>query len=303
MSRFSVFWQSGVLLGILFPGCVVASGLSVTPFSQELSIQTEERTSFVLNVRNEGEFTTTLQLTPIDFGSLDTSGGVAFLGAQGSPESRYSLADWILLDQSELILDPGATATLNGWILNGERLAPGGHYGAVLFREANQPFLTTETNTLAVDQAFAALLVVKKKGGEIERLSLEHVDFPKSFFHVPKKLMLAFSNEGNVHLTPRGKLSVTDWLGREVAEGILNEESGILLPESERLFPIKPFQTRELLLPGKYFLKVWYRFDGREATEEWEKTLVLVPFSALMGVGILLMLVAWYLRKIWKKRH
>lgn len=300
-----IFQASSWLLFFLFlasPKALLAGGFNVTPFSQELTLQGEEKSSFYVSVQNEGTVTTTLHLTPIDFGSLDASGGAAFLGIQGNPETHYALAPWIELDREEVTLAPGQTETVQGWVFNRTDLSPGGHYGAILFREKDDPTSDSGANYIAVDQAFSSLLIVKKIGGEIEQFSLDKVDFSSNIFGLPKKISFNFSNTGNVHVTPRGKLLISDQLGRQVMEGIVNEESGILLPGSERKYVVKPYNLERSFFPGKYYIKLEYRFDGREATEVWEKSMVVIPPLSLIFGLILAMMSYFLVKKIWRKR-
>lgn len=295
---------SWLLFGLFlaFPQAVLAGGFSVTPFSQELTLRDEEKSFFNVSIQNEGAVSTTLHLTPIDFGSLDASGGAAFLGIQGNPEAHYALAPWIELDHEEVTLAPGQSETVQGWVLNRVDLSPGGHYGAILFREKDRTSSDSGANYIAVDQAFASLLVVKKIGGEIEQFSLDKVDYSSNIFGLPKKISFNFSNTGNVHLTPRGKLFVTDPLGRHVMEGIVNEESGILLPGSDRIYIVKLYELEKNFFPGHYRLKLDYRFDGREATETWEKSVLIVPLFSLIFGLILAIGIFFSATKIWKKR-
>lgn len=302
MRFFHLSWLWFVVLVGLLPQTLLAAGFTVTPFSQEITIADEERVAFNVSVKNEGATETKLRLTAIDFGSLDVSGGAAFLGTQGNPETQYTLANWISLDQQELNLSPEDSAVVNGLIENRPDLAPGGHYGAILFRESDTAASPREANYIAVDQAFAALLMVKKMGGGLEKLELLQMEYPKSFFQLPEKILLTFENQGNIHVTPRGKVALRDALGRSVAEGILNEESGIILPGSKRIFSFKTHELKTAFFPGYYQLFLEYRFDGRDASETWEERVFVFPLItglSLLGMATLAVFFRW---RIWKKR-
>lgn len=127
-----------VVLGGLI-GCqkVMAAekgGLFLSPPSVDVTVgQTQPENSFDLEVGNNGLAAETLDLSVVDFGSLDETGGIAFLTVNSNEgERKYALASWISLEKSEVTVSPGKVEKIRVTILNKETLAPGGHYGAVL---------------------------------------------------------------------------------------------------------------------------------------------------------------------------
>ena len=91
----------------------------------------------------------------MDFGSLDASGGVAFLGASDNLAHKYALASWMRPEKDAVFLDAGETETLKIVIENRESLSPGGHYGAVLFQVSHDENIV-ESNVVAVNQLISA---------------------------------------------------------------------------------------------------------------------------------------------------
>lgn len=260
-----------------------AMGFSISPFFQEISIGKDQTSApFSVAVRNTTNAPVVFRLSVLDFGTLDESGGVAFLGA--SDNLKYSLASWVSLPDDTLVLPPGEARTVTGAIENRESLSPGGHYGALFFK-IEEDGGGDSSQKIAFDPSFASLLFVRKIGGETYGLNLNRIDFPVNRFTVPDALKLRFQNTGNVHVTPRGTAEVTDPLGRLVLKSVVNGESGIVLPESFRVFPGKFFPVAPLLVPGRYILSVAYRYDGRDDFVTERRSFVLIPPLFLLAFG------------------
>ena len=242
------------------------SGFSINPFFQDITLAKDQSGApFQLEVANNSDIPAILRLSVLDFGALDESGGVAFLGTTGDPEQKYGLASWVNLENDTLVIDPGEKKTVKGTIQNKESLSPGGHYGAIFFKtEKGSDASANNQNNITLDPSFASLLFVRKIGGEIYGLQLSDEIADTALFALPKTIRLRFQNTGNVHVTPRGTVEISDPLGRIVSRGIINGESGIILPETFRAFPT-PMRTLTLaFLPGRYKISVAYRYDGQD---------------------------------------
>lgn len=296
------FLLSLLLAGSLFsPRCVFAAGagLTVTPVFQEVALEeNQQEAQFSISLVNNSDGPLALRLSVVDFGSLDESGGVAFLGPSDDLVRKYALASWMRPEKDVVSLAPGESEALRVVIENRESLSPGGHYGAVLFQVGNEEGSVTDDNTVAVNQLVSVLVFAKKQGGEIYSLNLRERVWEKSFFRGIQQVSLRFQNEGNVHLVPRGMIIVRDPLGRAVQKGVINSESGIVLPESQRTFVTKFVELAPLFIPGRYTLLTEYRYDGREVFETTLDTRILLPWPFVAGVGVVsILVIVRYLRR------
>lgn len=242
------------------------SGFSINPYFQDITLAKDQSAApFQLEVENNSDTPTALRLSVLDFGALDESGGVAFLGTTGNPEQKYGLASWVNLENDTLVIDPGEKKTVEGTIQNKESLSPGGHYGAIFFRsEKSSDASINDQNNVNLDPSFASLLFVRKIGGEIYGLQLSDESAKSNLFLLPDTTKLRFQNTGNVHVTPRGIVEISDPLGRIVSRGIINSESGIILPETFRVFPAPMRLLTLAFVPGKYKISIAYRYDGQD---------------------------------------
>jgi hypothetical protein len=238
-------------------------GITVSPPFQEISFNASSpQDAAIISLTNHDPMPHSFHLTTTDFDSLSEYGGVSFIGTKPNDFSeKYGLASWMSLQSDSLVLSPGQTGKITVTILNKQSLSPGGHYGAILGTLTD---LDNSGNPLLLKPVISSLLLVKKIGGERYDLKLSSTSNNSSPFSPASEVRLRFQNAGNVHVTPRGTIHVTDVLGREVASGTINEDSAVVLPESFRIYPI-PLRSEGLaILPGTYQVQINYRYDGRE---------------------------------------
>ena len=287
--KFLFFVLVGVGFAFLCPTHALAgeTGLTVTPVFQEVTLATDEAEArFSITLTNQTDGPLVLRPSVVDFGSLDESGGVAFLGASDNLVRKYSLASWMRPEKDIVSLEAGESEDLRVVIENRESLSPGGHYGAVLFTIGNEEGDAKE-NVVAVNQLLSVLVFAKKEGGEIYRLNLLDRTWERSLLFGLSQTSLRFQNEGNVHIVPRGIVTLTDPLGRVVEKGIINTESSLVLPESQRTFVTKLSLVTPLLIPGRYTLTTDYRYDGQEAFESAVDTITLLPWPTFVAILVL----------------
>jgi hypothetical protein len=233
-----------------------------------------------------------LKLAVYDFGGLDESGGVAFLGAQSDLEKKYALASWMRPSQNTLELDPGETENVIVTIENNDTLSPGGHYGALTFQigdaRAEEP-----VNNVSVRQMFSSLVFVKKVGGEIYELNLKEQEYENKYVWPPDIIRLHFQNSGNTHIVPRGIITIVDPLNRAVAKGIINQESSFILPETSRVYPVKLNEIAKSFIPGRYTLNIAYRYDGKDDFTTTSSRFDFIPPIAIVIISVIVMALGW----------
>lgn len=293
-----------ILFSILFSLCIfflpadvfASEGtFSVEPLFTDIRLDAEEEQSFSLEVGNTTSDPVVFRISFVDFGSLGESGGIAFLGEGSNLQKRYGLASWLSAEKDVVTVFPQSKETVYLTVRNRESLSPGGHYGAVMFRaekEGNDD--KDNASVVSVSPNFTALVFVRKTGGEREELNFKDTVVRADMLGVPEKASERFQNSGNVHVTPRGIVEVRDMFGRLVRRGILNEESGIILPESYRLYPVALQPLDKAVFPGFYMVTATYRFDGQDAFESipmlrvfsWQ--LILPWISIFLGIYFVL---------------
>ncbi len=282
---------------LIFVGNTTASakpvspqGITVSPaFTQMKITQTETEHPLQFKVTNNEPKEQTLKLSAADFNTLDESGGLLFVGSNPSAlQKKYGLANWIRLPEDTVTVPAKQTVTVNATILNQPDLAAGGHYGALMFSLPVNDSGDAQ-NKIAVHPIASSLLFTTKVGGETYKLKLADVNDNHSVFKLPSSITLRFKNDGNTHLIPRGVVTLTDPRGRIVSKGIINADSGIILPETYRRYSVPFNKIVTASIPGKYKMTVNYRFDGYEQFRTYQSSqILLTPGGFLVILGLLI---------------
>jgi methionine-rich copper-binding protein CopC len=237
------------------------SGITVSPALQPITVNQDQASkSFDFAVTNNDPVEQELHLSAVDFGSLDDTGGVLFLGPEKSLSYKYGLARWITLEKDVVLLQPHETQKILVTIDNKASLTPGGHYGAVLVTPQSEQTSKQQTQ---VTQVASALLFLTKEGGAHYHLQLVRSDLNAQLATLPGRLSLRFQNTGNVHVIPRGLITITDPRGREVKKGIINSDSGLAMPESFREMTTPLSSVASAYLPGIYHARISYYYEGQ----------------------------------------
>lgn len=240
-------------------------GISLSPSQQEIVIdKNNPEPNFILKIINHTGEAETFRLSVVDFGSLDDSGGVAFLSLNNNDlEHKYSLASWVSLEKDAVSVDAGQTQEVKVTMLNKESLSPGGHYGAVL-ATLDSAGNEKGKEIVNVKQSLASLIFVKKIGGEIYNLRFSELVFHNNPIAAFNQIRLRFQNSGNIHLVLRGVVTVTDPFNRVVKSGIINPDSSLILPESFRVYKVSFDNLAANIWPGIYKINIKYRYDGKQ---------------------------------------
>lgn len=257
-------------------------GITISPAFQEITVSDAAPTAtYTFSVTNNTSEPYELSLSAVDFGTLDESGGVLFLGtAQKSLNYRYGLARWISLERDRIVVEPKKTEKVPLTIVNKESLGPGGHYGAILVEPTSSGERPTKVQ---INQVLSSLLFVKKQGGEIYNLGLRSYDVKTKLFTAPKAVDLRFQNSGNVHVVPRGFVTMTDPAGRVVKKGFINPGSAMVLPETFRRVSVSLDPVATAWIPGKYTMDIAYRYDGEVNMQTRTVSFVYVNGWYLIG--------------------
>ncbi len=278
----------------------VTNGITINPSVKDITISPDQsHVSFPLQVTNNTQTEVTLELSLVDFGALDESGGVAFLGKESNLKRKYGLAEWSSLDVSSMTLIPRQSKEINVTLINRPSLALGGHYGAVLFKLAASP--GSESQKIKFNQVFSSLILAKKAGGDKYDLKLNKAKRTNNVYALPEVVKLRFYNGGNVHVAPGGTVSMVDPIGRVVASGVINPEVGRVLPEELRIFPVLLKPTKVAWVPGQYQLVVKYNFDERSHFITYKSSFVFMNglgIALLVGLCLLVILTVWHRQKI-----
>jgi len=261
-----------------------SQGITITPPFKTIEILPDQsRFQFTAILHNQSQEGVNLSITVEDFGSLDDSSGLFFLGAEPHQKwDSHRLAKWITVSPKQLHLNPGDKKEIVAEIINDHNLTPGGHYAALV--------ASIETNRknadIAINQALSSLLFVNKIGGEEYRLNVQTVEAETEWWGRVEGVEVEVQNSGNTHVVPRGSVELVDPLGNQIAHGVINNQSSIVLPDSSRQLSADLSETGLPLWPGKYTLVLAYRYDGQEEIVKTQQEYISI---GLVSIGIIVL--------------
>lgn len=296
----------GIIVGVLgvnTSSVQAANGLTISPLLKEITLGPGLiQTSTEITLQNNTGEPVSAQMQLVDLKALGEYGGSS-LDKAGLTD-KYDLANWMTLPNGDTVkIASGDTVKIKVNISNRDDLAPGGHYGAVVV--TTTPATSARSN-VNINQQLVSLLFVKKLGGEVYGLQPEPLTYDGP--GIPQQITTRFKSTGNVHVVPRGFIEVTDPAGKQVAKGIINEDSSIILPGSTRQFVTLMQPVSDSNKPGRYKITVNYRYDGEERFSTQSTYFTRGhPVTALV-VGVITILamigsITYVLFRIKRKKH
>ena len=283
-------------------GSVLASGITASPALEQLKLSVGQSTLvFTTKVTNNTKTTISLDISAQDFTSLNQNGGIDFLTSNDNP---HGLSSSIHIGQKQVQLNPGQTQTVTFTITGANTLAAGGHYGAIIYKVLG-PNLTPY-NTVTVNQAVTTLVFLTTASQGTQELSLTSPPFGRYLSSFPSSVDAVFANNGNTQTAARGLIQVVDSKAKLVSKGILNADSGLILPDSKRLFTVtlQP-QTTNYLWPGLYTARILYHYEGQAKLSEVDETFLYISIQQIaITITIFIALpltIIIYLKKTWLK--
>lgn len=301
----AAFIAAFACLAVYVPSTHAAGGLTLSPPLKDITLGPGllETTTEVALTNNTAQAVQT-QLKLVDLKALGDFGGTS-LDKAGLPDA-YNLANWMSLPGGDRVTIPAnQTVRIKVMITNRSDLAPGGHYGAVVVTADS---VATPKSNVSISQQLVSLVFVKKLGGEKYGLRLKEMLVDQVRGSMPQSVRLNFASTGNVHVTPRGYIEVTDPKGKLVAKGIINSDSSLVLPGVSRQLTTAMQPVNNSSATGQYKITAHYRYDGEEDfqvqsvyfTRSGFPQSFLLAAGALVG-GVLILATFFLVRKIIRK--
>lgn len=300
---------AGLLLFFLQADCALAFQLETIedtpvkgdfilgPGKVDLLLEPGEKTTQQVTVTNRLGKDMNFKVEVEDFsGSYDTDQTVKLFGEADGP---YSMKDYIEPETMEFSLKHGERIVLPVQINIPEDSQPGGLYASVLIStvpddsegEMNQ-------GQAKIISRLGTLYFVRVAGEVVEsgRLQDFKVADPKNGFYEqgPIPFEVYFENEGNVHMTPSGKIEIKNLLGRRVGE--VSIEKYFSMPNSLRKIIVN-WDNKVLI--GRYTATLTLDKNYQQKPNESETMEVsfwVIPWKILLGV-LVAILIFWRLIK------
>jgi len=229
--KFSLIYTSVILLSFFFflSDNILAldyAGLSISPPSFELSANPGGTLENTIKVENVSAETLKIAVDRRNFTAVGEEGAVGLT----EEETNFSLASWITVTPPEAEIPAKSTRIFNFKInvpLNAEA---GGHFGSIVFRIGGGPITQTGAS---VTQELGALILLRIAGKTTEEATLQSFFTQKKFWEYgPVEFEIKTKNSGNVHLKPKGTITISNSFGKKV--GVVEVEPKNVLPGAVR---------------------------------------------------------------------
>jgi hypothetical protein len=264
----------------------------VSPIYQNVTLKASQAEArYFVNLQNSTATDQAFKLSTLDFGSLNDSGGVAFLGSSTSDfAKKYGLAKWMRLDDETVTVPAGETVKLGVTVDNSPSLVGGGHYGAILATAQTAPGDKAAQARVGVYEVLSSLILLVKEPSEAPGMEAVLQAHDGTWLAMPITITDRFKNTGTVHVIPRGLVEVKDPAGKVVGRGSLNVDSGIILPEASRSYQTQLMKLAEAHLPGRYTVTATYRIGNDRKTKTYATTFLYLGATGLaVGLGLVLL--------------
>lgn len=218
--------------------------IRVVPAFQEITLdETTQVATASIQITNTSTTEQQFGISPVDIQQFDSNGQV-ILAEKPLTGQNFALASFIKLTADKITIPKQSSIVVPLIITNTQSLSPGGHYTAIVAR-----LISATGNDQQILPAVSSFLLVRKVGGEQFHLSLKESPLLNTFSaKLPRETTLTFSNQGNVHVIPRGTIVIKDYFGREVGKSIINENSLYVFPGTERVVTQKIQYSQSLFV-------------------------------------------------------
>jgi Peptidase family M28 len=226
-----------VLLAVVLPAPAQAQttfDIKIFPSKLELTGDPGNTQQFVINVQNLGQRDQTLSVYFNDY-FIKRNNQFVF---QKPGHYSYSCATWLATDTPEVVAPAGQTVQKAFTLSVPAQAEPGGHYGVIFFEQV-QPTQGARVTTVP---RIGVVTLVTVPGVIVRAGKITAVDVTSRWFWptrkfpiMPKRKVHArvtFYNEGNVHLTVKGKLTYAPSFGWNTGSVDLGEIT--VLPKTTR---------------------------------------------------------------------
>ena len=280
-------------------------GIVVTPAIKKVVLRGNETTaSFAVKVTNTSASLALMKVTTRDFTASSNGKQLTFVPATSDGSSKlHSLSKSLNVGLQQFPLAPGISQNVPVIIENANKLNPGGHYAAIIF---NVQGLPNARSTVGVREAVSCLVFVDTATGGTQSISLAPVPVNHVVLSLPKSVDVVLTNQGNTETVPRGFVQIVGPKNHVISQGIINTDSGMILPGSSRLFPVSLRSIGSHTLIGTYHLKIYYRHDGQTTFNIYDKEFLLINIPIIVAtvalVCVVCLVAVWAIKLLLRKR-
>jgi len=285
------------------PDNKVFNDFVIGPGKIEMELAPGQTGTFELSVSNRLGTNKTFNLSLEDFtGSDNPKQTVVLLGSDRGP---YSLKDYLKIGTSTLNIEHGTRARVSVAVSIPTNAEPGGLYGSVLVGIVSRGDDLVNTSgvisTNPIITRIGTLVFIKVKGDVKEDGKLTNFNLAQNNKIISGidgvTFNLFFKNNGNIHLNPKGTITINNILGTNV--GNITVEPWFAMPQSLRF---REVSWNPSFLFGKYTAIASIERGYGDIKDQIEYTFWAIPWQIMVGVFVGITIVVGIVRKIRRKR-
>lgn len=305
-----------IIIGLIFipllllPSAIAnatgASGLSISPLRQELTLGADETYTIPITLKNVTGGAIIAKPLVRDFTSDNVDGNPKII-----TNSNYSNPDSIrnfIVGLGNIPLAEGEQLTFNVTIKVPSSAVPGAYYGLIEYQAVPSNSNVTGNNKVALTAAVSELVFITVPGNVTQKVELNaiHVYHDKVgnsegllFTSPPKAMGVSLSNLANAFEKPFGTVTIQNFTGKTVETYQVNSGQlrGLVLPYSSRTFVN---MVKKISTPGPYTVTASISYGSGSAILIAKKTFWYLP---LWIIVILILIILLLIGLIWLARR
>ncbi len=266
-----------------------ASGLSISPVTFDRTADPGDRLVEQIKLYNPTQDTMTVNMKIEDLTASGDEGQVVLM--EPVDDSSYSIAKWITVTPTEFVLEPGDEQFVTFEIKVPETAEPGGHYGSIV---ASLSGATQQVTGSSVGNERGALVLLRVSGNVEEELLVDLFEAPNFSEYGPVLFDITFENIGNVHVKPKGFVTITNLAGNEVVQLQLPENN--VIPGAKRQADVT-WDKKNIV--GRYTATLVANYgDGNQEVITDSITFTVFPWKLALVVLVVLVVLVMIVYKL-----
>lgn len=188
--------------------------MTIVPPTVEQTLNPGDKAEGTMKVINNSNEPISIKVETQDFIVNDTQGTPQLL-PPNTLSGKYSASSWIGISPDSFTIPAHDKQLLNYFVQIPNTAGAGGHYAAVVFQPGNNGSLQSSGATIQTE--VGTLFYIKVTGTINEFAQVNFLRTNHFQEYGPITIVSEVKNLGDLHITPKGEIKISDMLGNEIA--------------------------------------------------------------------------------------
>lgn len=272
--------------------------LLVYPARHQLEVSPGEKTAVTVNFVNQSNISLSGFFRITDFIVTDNQGTPELIESPEAADPRFSASSWFSAFYDRGTIPANEKVSYLTQIQVPKDAAPGGRYVAIYFEpnpNFNQPQTGGEKAT-AISPRLASLISIKVKGPIKESALITQFTANKFQEYGPIIVKTEILNQGDYHITPKGKIVLTDYFGKIIDQQKLAELN--IFPNRSRIFENR---LGKKWLIGRYRLDLTATYGEKNQVLTAALYIWILPYRVILVISLTIIIIILLLRHFYQK--